>query len=705
MPVRNILLLILAHCLFGLTTLSAQTEWQQSNGPLGGDVNALIAVDASTLIAGTRLGGLFRSTDGGQTWSRQEDSPAAPFLFNGVWDMTKNSQDHLFAATARGVYRSTDNGNTWTAFDAGLTDRFIQALAIDASDVIFAGSFSQGIFRSEDNGESWTAFNNGLTEMRVLALAINSLGDVFAGTSNGIFISSDNGDNWTEVSNGLENKFVFTIFVTPEDSLLAGTSEGAFRSSDHGVNWTKVISFSSIRSFARNNSNVLFAGGGDGSFFRSLDRGLTWEVGSTPLVLAAFEDVVVMPSGELLAATVNSGILRSGDNGDTWEQQNAGLTAVDVIAMTQTPGGSIFAGGSDGIFRTNNSGEDWNRPIEQTIGLNVNDISSNASGRLLASINGFLAISDDNGDSWIVPDRSLFVSFIVFGSGNDVYMGNSTGQIFKSTDDGDTWIELTTPVPNTTVLTIGVSNAGTIFAGTQLNGVFRSTDAGTTWVEVSNGLGQNFIITSFLFQPNGDVLLSAFDGVFRSSNNGDAWEKQGIVPSLAVRDLERDSAGNLFIASSGGVAVSEDDGATWSNINSGLWHLDAKALLIDETDNIYVGTRGGGVFKTQFIPTSVEQTQGEFPETFVLEQNYPNPFNPGTSIRYEISRAAHVTITVFDALGRTVRTLVDRAISAGAHSTVWNGRDRRGSRVASGLYFYRLEAGDFQQTAKMLLVK
>ena len=412
-----------------------------------------------------------------------------------------------------------------------------------------------------------------------------------------------------------------------------------------------------------------------------------------------------MPSGELLAAPVNSGILRSGDNGDTWQQQNAGLTAVDIIAMTQTPGGSIFAGGSDGIFRTNNSGEDWNRPIEQTIGLNVNDISSNASGRLLASINGFLAISDDNGDSWIVPDRSLFVSFIVFGSGNDVYMGNSTGQIFKSTDDGDTWIELTTPVPNTTVLTIGVSNAGTIFAGTQLNGVFRSTDAGTTWVEVSNGLGQYFIITSFLFQPNGDVLLSAFDGVFRSSNNGDAWEKQGVVPSLAVRDLERDSAGNLFIASSGGVAVSEDDGATWSNINSGLWHLDAKALLIDETDNIYVGTRGGGVFKTQFIPTSVELTQGEFPETFVLEQNYPNPFNPGTSIRYEISRATHVTITVFDALGRTVRTLVDRAISAGAHSTVWNGRDSRGSRVASGLYFYRLEAGDFQQTAKMLLVK
>lgn len=111
------------------------------------------------------------------------------------------------------------------------------------------------------------------------------------------------------------------------------------------------------------------------------------------------------------------------------------------------------------------------------------------------------------------------------------------------------------------------------------------------------------------------------------------------------------------------------------------------------------------MFKTQFIPTSVEQTQGELPETFVLEQNYPNPFNPGTSIRYEIPRAAHVTITVLDALGRTVRMLVDENVSAGPHSVAWDGRDRKGLRAASGLYFYQLDTGGFRQTAKMLLLK
>jgi len=704
------ILLLSCFWLSFYSSLFSQILWQRTNGPLGGDVNALVTADTGTIIAGTRLGGLFRSTDGGQNWTHLEDSPSAPFLFNGVFDMTKNSQGHLFAATARGVYRSTDNGDTWTAFDAGLTDRFIQSLAINSIDAIFAGSFSQGLFRSDDNGETWTAFNNGLTEMRVLSLVINSLGDVFAGTSNGIFFSSDNGDNWMEVSNGLENKFVFAIFATPEDSLLAGTSDGAFRSSNHGANWTKVISFSSIRSFARDTSNVLFAGGGGGSFFRSSDNGLTWEAGSDPLVFGSFEDFLVMPSGELLAATLNDGIVGSSDNGDTWAQQNAGLTAVDVFDMTQTPGGTIFAGGNDGIFRTNDAGENWSRTIEDTIGLDVRFIASSDTGRLFASLGGKLTISDNNGDSWFVADSSFTVFFpnsIAFGNDNDVYVGVS-GQIFKSTDGGETWIELVTGIPSTSVQAMAVSGTGTVFAGTRSNGVFRSTDAGSTWVEVNNGIGQNFDMTAFLFQPNGDVLVSSFDGVFRSSDNGDTWEKRGNVPTLGVKDLGRDSAGNLFIAMrGGGVAISEDDGATWTNINDGLLHKDATALLIDPDDNLYTGTRGGGVFRGIRQTVSVEADDAILPGDFVLKQNYPNPFNPSTTISFEVPAPSgqKVTLAIFNVLGRRVRVLVNEKLAPGSHSIAWNGRDQSGKSVASGVYLYRLKAENYQVTKKLILMR
>ncbi|MFQ5571935.1 MAG: FlgD immunoglobulin-like domain containing protein, partial [Rhodothermales bacterium] len=253
---------------------------------------------------------------------------------------------------------------------------------------------------------------------------------------------------------------------------------------------------------------------------------------------------------------------------------------------------------------------------------------------------------------------------------------------------------------------MGVSPTGTVFAGTPNNGVYRSTDAGSTWSEVNSGLGPNLDMTAFLFQPNGDVLVSGFDGVFRSSDNGDTWEKTGSVPTRGVNDLVRDSGGNLFIASrGGGVAISEDDGATWTSVNNGLWHKDAKALLIDDAGQMYVGTRGGSVFKMRSTPTSVEHTHGELPKTVVLDQNYPNPFNPETRIRYRLSSADDVTLAVYNMLGRLVRILVREHQPSGEHTFTWDARDSAGQQVASGVYMYRLTTGEFVQHRKMVLIR
>lgn len=91
---------------------------------------------------------------------------------------------------------------------------------------------------------------------------------------------------------------------------------------------------------------------------------------------------------------------------------------------------------------------------------------------------------------------------------------------------------------------------------------------------------------------------------------------------------------------------------------------------------------------------------------FRLQQNYPNPFNPVTTIRYELPQNAHVRLTIYDVLGREVVRLVDEGYLAGAYSVVWNGTNRYGVPVASGIYIYRLEAGrNFVQSRKMLLLK
>lgn len=105
------------------------------------------------------------------------------------------------------------------------------------------------------------------------------------------------------------------------------------------------------------------------------------------------------------------------------------------------------------------------------------------------------------------------------------------------------------------------------------------------------------------------------------------------------------------------------------------------------------------------VALAVEVGEGRVPAVFELEQNYPNPFNPITAIRYSLRRPSQVEITVFNVLGQEVRTLESGMQPAGSYETTWNGTDQAGSPVASGVYFYRIKAGDFTETRKMVLLK
>jgi len=89
----------------------------------------------------------------------------------------------------------------------------------------------------------------------------------------------------------------------------------------------------------------------------------------------------------------------------------------------------------------------------------------------------------------------------------------------------------------------------------------------------------------------------------------------------------------------------------------------------------------------------------------MIHQNYPNPFNPVTTLRYDLPEDALVNITIYDMMGRQIRTLISSQHSAGYKSVQWNATNDAGSPVSAGLYFYMIQAGDFKQTKKMMLVK
>ncbi|MBK7632005.1 MAG: T9SS type A sorting domain-containing protein [Ignavibacteriales bacterium] len=134
--------------------------------------------------------------------------------------------------------------------------------------------------------------------------------------------------------------------------------------------------------------------------------------------------------------------------------------------------------------------------------------------------------------------------------------------------------------------------------------------------------------------------------------------------------------------------------------NPDLWEF-----LKSETDNAHLyyaePLDSSTLSKLGFtrFPTSVESKK-QIPMEFILYQNYPNPFNPGTKIQYAISSTQFVQLKIYDFLGREVTTLVSEEKVAGSYEINFDA-----SQLTSGIYFYRLQAGDFIQTKKMILIK
>ena len=116
----------------------------------------------------------------------------------------------------------------------------------------------------------------------------------------------------------------------------------------------------------------------------------------------------------------------------------------------------------------------------------------------------------------------------------------------------------------------------------------------------------------------------------------------------------------------------------------------------------------GASASSKVIPGAPDEKPAQtvsLPTSFALMQNYPNPFNPTTTIRYAIPQQTHVTLSIFNMLGQEVARLVDQTESQGYYEVLWNGRSAKGTDASSGLYIYRIKAGEFIDIKKMLFLK
>jgi len=290
---------------------------------------------------------------------------------------------------------------------------------------------------------------------------------------------------------------------------------------------------------------------------------------------------------------------------------------------------------------------------------------------------------------------------IAINSSGDVFAGTWSGGVFRSTNNGVDWVSVNAGLNNNNVKTLEIGSNGFVYIGTQ-EGFFRSTDNGNSWTQVNSCLTITFI-SYISFNSTNDVFAATFNGVFRSTNNGDTWVQTNLVES--INSLAINSNGFIFAGTTNsGVYRSTDNGNTWIQINSGLINKNIRSLAISSSGYIIAGTSGGGVFRSIQSTTSVkDERNNEIPTQFVLEQNYPNPFNPSTSIQYAVGSRQFIQLKVYDVLGNEVSTLVNEEKAPGNYKV--NFSVDQNDNLSSGIYFYRLQAGSFVETKKMILMR
>ncbi len=214
--------------------------------------------------------------------------------------------------------------------------------------------------------------------------------------------------------------------------------------------------------------------------------------------------------------------------------------------------------------------------------------------------------------------------------------------------------------------------------------------------------GGEQLFSSIAVAPGGDVWVGTFsEAVQHFDGETVTSHDPGIDGKITSIALDRDE--NPWVGALG--ALAHFDGEVWTvydTENTELVRLNVNAIAIDQNGNKWIGTDEGlAVFNETGVVTSAEREPANsgIPDRIVLHGNYPNPFNPSTTFAFDLPEPADVRLAVYDALGREVFTVVSQRLNAGRHHYAWDA-----GNLTSGVYFYRLDTGEFSATRKMVLV-
>jgi photosystem II stability/assembly factor-like uncharacterized protein len=596
-------------------------------GPSTGLVLSLAAAPSrpSTIYASLAVGGLFRSLDGGASWSfaGKHDSLLTQ---HSVLAVDPSRPEVVYAGTPQGLLVTLNGGDSWRK----VRPEPVVAVAVTSQGAVYFASSDSTVFLSTDRGEHWTALRGGLP-LGVLNLTAlpGRPRALYAGTYSGLYKSLDGGLTWTRTgrdSHAREAVFSFAIDPRSPQTFYAvrdldRQGRNVFRSTNGGETWELTGSGPGNSFFVTvgaDRFSTVYAITGFAGVLRSFNRGQRWERVDAPLAwtLLAGSQTVLLGNA--------TGVYRSSDRGSSWAASSQGLDAAVItgLAIDRLRPLRLYAGDSAGnVYRTSTGGGAWDRAEPALVDFSgVLASDPNRPGVAYAGLLGNVAFTRTAGANWnagpsfsscVQPEAIAIApgSSIVYMSGDFVDTGCSQGphlcNLFKSVNRGETWSCTESNLGNADLLAAGPAGRVYVSAGASL---YVSTDAGATWNLLSPSLGAAVLAID---PQSPDTLYAGLQtgGVARSTDGGQTWlpadaglpaTSSGTAPVIALEIDPVDTATLYAATPVSGVFKSVDAGASWTPLGTGLRAtIRVKFLALDprSRNTLYVGTSGAGVMK------------------------------------------------------------------------------------------------------------
>ncbi|MFA7274546.1 MAG: PKD domain-containing protein [Crocinitomicaceae bacterium] len=605
------------------TPLANWTPVGPIGAPVGGGAGRINFVrfdptNSNTIYVGAPDGGLWKSTNGGVSWTTNTDQ----LTVIGCTDIAINpaNTQTMYLATGDGeagdsysigVLKSIDGGATWNTtgltWAVSLGRRISRLLMHPTNPLILIAATTNGIYRTADGGTTWTQTSTG--SFKDAEFSPGTANTVYAAGT--IFQkSTDNGITWSTISSGLPTSGVqrIAIAVTPANNayvyLLIGQSSdqgllGIYRSTDSGA------TFSTQKGPTSPNL-------------------LGWNASGSDLGGQAFYDLSIAASPTAANTIIVGGVntWRSTDGGVTWTLNShwtgssAPYVHADCHAIEYLPGSSTtyFIGCDGGIFKTSNSGTSFsdisaNLQIAQQYRIGL---SSNIAGKIVAGHqdNGTNLL---NGGGWSqIYGGDGMDCFIDRTNNNTIYGSYVYGDYYKSTNGGSSWTTITTGLPGGSWLCPYKQDpvaVATLYAAGRAD-LYKSTNGGTSWSAVGTPSGTNNVL-EFVVSPSNNQIIYAVkqNAISKSSNGGTSFTNvTGTLPtgtaSLTNVTVSSTDPNIVWVTFSGYSATtkvfkSTNGGTSWVNTSTGLPNVPCNTIVYQNAaanDVVYVGTDVGVFF-------------------------------------------------------------------------------------------------------------